>query len=206
MDVKEKAFNPSLSEDAEKIVDLVNNFLNSNWKAQVVENPTIEHIKDEINNNNPVILPTDGRKLNNRYYTTSHYHVFVISGYDDDKKMFITQDPGTYHGKNYQYSYAIIENAMHDYNPDDLNKGRRAAIFTKLETKDSENNSEGENELKKIDSASGDYAKDEEIKKNNSPTVSEKNTENSGFIERIGNYWVYLIEWIEWIKKTYRRC
>lgn len=213
LDIKEKAFGPSLEESAEKIIDLVNNFLNSNWKARIAENPTIEQIKEQINNNNPVILPVDGRKLNNRYYTTTHYHVFVISGYDDDKKMFIVQDPGTYRGKNYQYSYAIIENAMHDYNSDNLSKGRRAAIFTRSEIKKIDSIDAGDGKVKKADEPKvktsiilSDIGSDDSVKSNESeinvlPIVSEKSAEDGGFVKRIWGYWANLIERI---KKTYR--
>ncbi len=209
LDIKEKAFGPSIEEDAEKIVDLVNNFLNSNWKARIVENPTIEQIKKEIDNGNPVILPVDGRKLNNRYYTTTHYHVFVISGYDDDKKMFIAQDPGTYRGKNYQYSYAIIENAMHDYLPDDLSKGRRAAIFTSPEIKKIDSIAAGHGDVKKADEPEtetilvlSDIGRDDSVKSNEHevnvlPAVSEKSAEYGGLAKRIWGYWANLIEWIK---------
>lgn len=205
--IKEKAYGPSLSENAEKIVNLINNFLN--WKAWIVENPTIEQIKDEINNNHPVILPVDGRKLNNRYFRTSHYHVFVISGYDDNKQVFITQEPGTYHGKDYQYSYAIIEKAMHDYNSVDLNKGRRVAIFTSLEIKKTDSSDEGKSELKKIDEPevktrpvptdinSNNNSNGKETKNIYPPAVSKKNDEGSGLVKTMGDYWAYLIEWIK---------
>ncbi|MFH1049059.1 MAG: C39 family peptidase [Patescibacteria group bacterium] len=213
LDIKEKAFGPSIEEDAEKIVDLVNNFLNSNWKARIVENPTIEQIKEQINNNNPVILPVDGRKLNNRYYTTTHYHVFAISGYDDDKKAFVTQDPGTYRDKNYQYSYAVIESAMHDYNSEDLSKGRKVAIFTSREIKKAESTDAGDGEVKKADESEVktalvlfDIGSDDSIKGNESeinvlPAVSEKSAEYGGLAKRIWGYWANLIERI---KKTYR--
>lgn len=91
--IKEKAYGSSFDENADKMADIINNFLN--WKAWVAENPTIEEIKEQIDNGHPVLALTDGRLLDNRYYTTSEYHVFVISGYDDDKGVFITQDAGT---------------------------------------------------------------------------------------------------------------
>lgn len=204
--IKEKAYGRSLDEGAEKIVDLINNFLN--WKARIVENPTIEQIKDEIDNDHPVILPTDGRKLNNRYFTTSHYHVFVISGYDDAKKMFIVQEPGTYRGHNYQYSYATIEKAMRDYNSTDLSKGRRVAIFTSPEIKKTDSSDESKNELNKIDEPeikisptpteinSDNSSNGEEAKKNYPPAVSEKSHESGSLAKTMGDYWAYLVEWI----------
>lgn len=139
MGLKEKAYGASLSENAEKISKMINGLLVSSWEARVFEEPTVEDIKKEIDGGRPVLMPVDGRKLNNRYFTTTHYHVFVISGYNDEKKMFITQEPGTYRGHNYEYSYEVVEKAMHDYDSVDLAKGRRVAIFTGPKNKKTEN-------------------------------------------------------------------
>lgn len=195
-EIKEKVFGPSLEEDSDQNVNFINNYLNSNWKAHIAENPTIEEIKDEIDNSRPVILPVDGRVLDNRYFTTTHYHVFVISGYDDDKGVFIVQEPGTYRGHDYQYSYEIIKEAMHDYNPTDNSLGRRVAIFTSPEVKKIE-------ESKSAASPSpaaifnANTANSEKIKNNDSPAVSEKNIEKGGFVKTIKNYWTRLVEWVK---------
>jgi uncharacterized protein YvpB len=206
IDLKENAYGFSLDENADKIVDIVNNFLN--WNARIAEAPTIEQIKNEIDNGHPVIMPTDGRKLNNRYYTTNEYHVFVISGYDDAQKMFIVQDAGTYRGHDYQYSYAVIENAMHDYDPAALEKGRRVAIFTSPE-------------VKKIDepviktspvpivtpnitpavtpvaTLSITPAMTGEIKNDILPAVPQGSAENGGILKTIGDWWSRFVEWIK---------
>lgn len=203
IDIKEKAYGPSLDENAEEMVDLINNYLN--WKAWIVENPTINQIKEQIDNGHPVLLPADGRKLDNRYYTTTEYHVFVISGYDDDKKTFIVQDAGTYHGKDYQYSYATVQNAMHDYDPIELSDGRRVAIFTSPE-KDSESGDAGKIDEPKITPSPKPTISNNdsggEVKESVPAVAWEKDIEDSGLLKTIKGYWDRLIEWV---KSIYRR-
>lgn len=192
--LKEDAYGFSLDENADKIVDIINNFLN--WRARVVAAPTIEQIKNEIDNGRPVIMLTDGRKLNNRYYTTSEYHVFVISGYDDAKKMFIVQDAGTYRGHDYQYSYAVIMNAMHDYDPVDLEKGRRVVIFTSPEVKKAQ---EPEVKITPSPTVVPTVApvKTEEVKKDTPVTPSPKRIEEGGILKTIGGWWNNFVEWVK---------
>ncbi|MCK4891623.1 MAG: hypothetical protein KAS78_03060, partial [Candidatus Pacebacteria bacterium] len=63
------------------------------------------------------IVPTNGQKLGNPYYTPPGpvTHNLVIIGYDITEKEFITNDPGTRHGEKYRYSEDILENALFDY-------------------------------------------------------------------------------------------
>lgn len=128
--IKEGYYGFSLDEEADKITELINNFLP--FEARVVSNPSIDQIKNEINNNRPVILPAYGKYLSNPFFGSAgvQYHVILISGYDDNSQEFITQEPGTRHGKNYKYSYKTIMNAMHDYKKNNTKNGRRVAIFT----------------------------------------------------------------------------
>lgn len=192
--LKEKAYGSSLDENADEIVNIINNFLN--WNARIAEASTIDEIKKEIDAGHPVIMPTDGRKLNNRYYTTSEYHVFVISGYDDAKKMFITQDAGTYRGHDYQYSYAVVMNAMHDYDSADLAKGRKVAIFTSPEIKETD-----KPEIKITPSPTAVPRvvpfKAEEIKKNIPIVISSGKIEDGGLMKTIGDWWSRLVIWIK---------
>lgn len=64
-----------------------------------------------------VIVPADGRKLQNPNYkqpgpTT---HMLVVIGYDAKKKEFITNDSGTRKGKGYRYKENILYEAIRDY-------------------------------------------------------------------------------------------
>lgn len=192
--IKEKAYGFSLDEDADKMADIINNFLN--WKAWVVEDPTIDEIKEQIDNAHPVIALTDGRLLDNRYYTTSEYHIFVISGYDDNKEVFITQDAGTYRGHDYEYSYSIVMDALHDYNSTDVSLGRRVAIFTGPKIKESNKPEVIASPVFSATPSSIPVAI-EEIKKDIPITVLQESAEDDGIFKMIGNWRNRLVNWIK---------
>lgn len=77
----------------------------------------IEDIKAELARGNLVIIPIDGTKVENPYYTPPGpaKHKVVIRGYDDDTQEFITNDPGTKRGEAYRYGYQVLQNAIVDY-------------------------------------------------------------------------------------------
>jgi hypothetical protein len=68
-------------------------------------------IKEALANNKLVVLPANGRLLGNPNFTPPGpiYHMLVITGYNGSE--FITNDPGTRRGENYQYSYDTLEQA-----------------------------------------------------------------------------------------------
>ncbi len=78
---------------------------------------TVDAIKDELQKGNLVLVPVQGQRLKNLYYTLPgpERHMLVIRGYDETKKEFITNDPGTRHGEAYQYPYTILLAAILDY-------------------------------------------------------------------------------------------
>lgn len=78
---------------------------------------TLGDIKTEIAQGNLVIVPTNGRKLQNPNYTAPGplLHEIIIIGYDDNTQEFITNDPGTRKGKSYRYDYVVFMNAIRDY-------------------------------------------------------------------------------------------
>jgi len=131
LNLKNKFFGTSKDENAAQIVEIINNFLP--WEARVVSLPSLEQIKNEINNKRPVILPVHGKALKNSYFLNggSDYHMLVISGYDDGKQEFVTMEPGIGVGEKYRYSYETLINAMHDFVPNKKTKtGAKVAIFT----------------------------------------------------------------------------
>lgn len=77
----------------------------------------VEDIKNQLARGNLVIVPIDGTKVNNPYYTPPgpFVHKIVIIGYDEKTQEFITHDPGTKNGEAYRYSYDILEAALMDY-------------------------------------------------------------------------------------------
>lgn len=130
--IKNNFFGQSLDENAEEIAMMINAFFP--WEATTVENPTLEQLKQELDNKRPVIIPAYGTALQNPHFRTPllDYHVIVLSGYDDQTQEFITEDPGTQYGLDLRYPYARIMNAMHDFLPGKNNtkNGKKIVIFT----------------------------------------------------------------------------
>jgi len=84
-----------------------------------------------------IIVPTDGRALKNPNFTGlgPDRHMVLIKGYNEDKKTFITNDPGTRKGENYEYSLAILYGAIRDYptgNHLAIKETKKNAIFVSL--------------------------------------------------------------------------
>jgi hypothetical protein len=94
----------------------------------VVENPTVEQIKNYISNGHPVLVLANGKDLPNPYFSGEgpDYHALVIRGYTEDK--FITNDPGTRRGENFAYNYNDLINAIHDWNGGDVENGRKVVL------------------------------------------------------------------------------
>lgn len=76
-----------------------------------------DDIKKELAAGNLVVVPIDGRKVGNIYYTPPgpYQHQILVVGYDDATQEFITHDPGTARGAFYRYGYKVLENALMDY-------------------------------------------------------------------------------------------
>lgn len=85
----------------------------------LIEQPTVNDIKQALSVGKLVIMPAAGQQLYNPYFRAPGppYHMLVIKGYTADGR-FITNDPGTRHGADYIYDEAIIMNAMHDWRSD----------------------------------------------------------------------------------------
>lgn len=102
--------------------------------GRVIENVTLDKIKEELRNGNPVIAPFAGRELGNPNYSGEGpwYHVMVITGFDDT--YFYTKDVGTKRGDNYKYTHSVLFSALHDWTgvKEETNKGpKRVLVVTK---------------------------------------------------------------------------
>lgn len=97
--------------------------------VDIVKDPTVTRIKEELAKGHPVIIPAAGRQLGNPNFTQPGplYHMLVIRGYRSDGK-FITNDPGTRKGKNYVYSATTLMNAMHDWNGGKVSTGKKVML------------------------------------------------------------------------------
>lgn len=83
----------------------------------VKDNVDAADIKVELVRGNLVVVPVNGQKLGNPFYTPPGpiQHMLVIRGYDAAKREFITNDPGTKRGELFRYDEDILENALQDY-------------------------------------------------------------------------------------------
>ena len=205
--MKEKYYGVSLDENAEQIAGMINNFFS--WEARVVENATLEQMKKELDEGRPIILPTDGKQLNNPNFLNGgpDYHVIVLSGYNEKKKVFISQDPGTQKGHNYEYSYQTIMSAMHDFLPNNQTKNaKRLAVFTNKDFFSSGlTDGDGDYLLKKDEIKQGTnlfspdtdndgYLDGEEVLAGYSPLEAEMKIKTGDLIRSDDNNRVYLLE------------
>lgn len=104
----------------------------------MVDNPTVEDLKAEIRAGRPIISLHYGFDLKNPNIefspTLSSYHTIVLVGFNDDKRIFYSHDPGdAVDGAYHEYSYETVMNSMHDYDGE-RNKadGMPRVIFTSL--------------------------------------------------------------------------
>jgi len=95
----------------------------------VVEEASIERMRQAVAQGKLVLVPAAGRQLGNPYFTQPGplYHMLVIKGYTKDGR-FITNDPGTRRGENYLYNPEVILNAAHDWNDGDVEHGAKVMI------------------------------------------------------------------------------
>jgi|AntAceMinimDraft_10_1070366.scaffolds.fasta_scaffold02487_3 hypothetical protein len=132
VDFEKKTYDFYEDSSAEQVAQLVRDYYG--YKTEVIYNISLENIKEEIVKGYPVIVPTAGRLLENPYFTPPGplYHMLLIKGYTKD--VFIVNDPGTKHGKDYVYSYPILEKSIHDWDGEgDVTDGTSAMIVIKNE-------------------------------------------------------------------------
>lgn len=102
---------------AEEVKSLIIKYYNySEDQVTIVQDVTIQEIKDFIAQGYPVIAPITGHLLKNPYYHHPGYHMLTIIGYTEER--FITNDVGTRRGKDFSYEYDRFMNAMQDASGD----------------------------------------------------------------------------------------
>lgn len=206
MAIKEQYYGYSLDEDVGKMTDLINNFLS--WEAHVVENPSIEQIKAEVQAARPVIMPTAGKALVNPRFRNGGppYHTIVISGFDDETGEFITQEPGTRYGEDFRYSYDVIMDAMHDFTSRaTMASAPKRAIFTSANLSHSASIDADDDGLDKVtelrlgtkpynaDSDQDSYPDGLEVSAGYSPIVNETKLEGQ-LVKTVTNPRVYVVD------------
>jgi uncharacterized protein YvpB len=120
--------------NAEETAKLINE--HSAFSAVVKKDPSLQSIKEQLIAGHPVITLHAGFELKNPHIpfrrSGSGYHMLVLKGFDDSKKEFITNDPGTNLGLDYRYTYDTILNTLHDFNHTTRQaNGDAVALFTK---------------------------------------------------------------------------
>ncbi len=103
-----------------------------NQKTEIVNNLTVEKIKDLLRQGRPVIVPADGKKLDNPNFKNGGpvYHMLVIKGFTGDK--FITNDPGTRLGADFIYTQSNLMYSLADWdeNKNAATGGKVGLVFT----------------------------------------------------------------------------
>lgn len=99
--------------DAEQTVKLIAK--HASFRATVQRTPTLEQIKHELASDRPVIALVNMYQLYQEPDLGDSYHVFVITGYDDQTQAFRVNDPAR--RDQHVYAYARLMGALHDFNP-----------------------------------------------------------------------------------------
>lgn len=99
-------------------------------RAEVVPY-TAPAVRQAIDSGQAVIVPLYGRALGNPHFKKPgpRYHMAVIKGYKDN--FFIVHEPGTRYGKNYRYSEATLNRAVHDLNKGKVERGAQVMVIIK---------------------------------------------------------------------------
>ncbi len=86
-------------------------------KVEVVDNINSKDVINELVKGNLVIVPANGRVLNNPSFKPPGpvAHMLVIIGYDYLTEEFITNEPGINYGKDYRYDADVMFEAFRDY-------------------------------------------------------------------------------------------
>ncbi len=106
--------------------------------ATLLTNPTTDELIAQIVAGKIIIVTANGKKLGNPNFRNGgpERHALLIIGYNPQTKKFITNDPGTRNGKNYQYNQNTLTNALRDYPSGDREPFpnpliKRAIVITK---------------------------------------------------------------------------
>lgn len=120
-----------IDQTAEQVMALIHD-VDPKIPVALVEDPTIELLKDQLSEGNVIIVPAAGRALKNPFFNQPGplYHMFVLRGYTDDG-YFITNDPGTKRGEGYLYTFERVMDAMGDWNDGDPANGGKVVLILK---------------------------------------------------------------------------
>jgi len=117
--IEDRVFGFNADTDAAHTALLINKY--TDFSAKIVDNPSLDQIKNQIDIGRPVISFHYAKNLENKNHRwrtgSSYYHVMVLVGYDDFKQNFLVHDSGDPNtGNFYQYSYKGIMESLKDFN------------------------------------------------------------------------------------------
>ncbi len=104
-------------------------------KAEIKTNVTIDSLISALENDQIIIMPANGQSLKNPNFKAPGplNHMLLIRGYDPNKKVFITNDPGTRNGNLYEYPEDVLYSALRTYptgyKEENLNSQKDVIIF-----------------------------------------------------------------------------
>lgn len=101
---------------ADTITRIYKNYFNYQ-KVTLQPISSFQDIVNELLLGNLVVVPANGQKLENPYFTAPgpERHMIIIIGYDATNKEFITNDIGIGRGASYRYEQELLFNALRDY-------------------------------------------------------------------------------------------
>ena len=109
----------------------VREIASAKWGYDVVVTSTVtpDLVKRALANGYPVILPADGRRLENPNFRNGGppYHMLVIKGYVGNER-WITNDPGTRLGADFIYRYPHLLTVARDWNGGNVPQGTPVLI------------------------------------------------------------------------------
>lgn len=131
--IENKLFGYNIDTSGIEITRLINHY--ASFDAKLVDNPTLEQIKTELDAGRPVISLHYGYNLDNPRHRFraggSSYHVMTIVGYDDNTGEFLVNDSELSDGIDFRYKYGIILSTLHDFDHTDKKAdGPARAVFT----------------------------------------------------------------------------
>lgn len=83
--------------------------------VQVLYDIGPEDFKRELADGKIALVPVDATKLPTPNYDGPLRHMIVIHGYDEARRVFFSNDPGTASGEDLTYSFDAIEQALRNY-------------------------------------------------------------------------------------------
>ncbi len=113
IDWQEVAFGGHYDLKAEKMIELIKGYYKlTDENITVIENATLQDIRDSLKQGHPIIAPVTSGLLDNPNYPYPGYHMLAIKGITEEN--IITNDNGTRKGESYPYKIETFMEALID--------------------------------------------------------------------------------------------